>query len=534
MEEAIEVLETESGRRSHVCTICGEAFSEDDMLKVRMADGNWDWVCADCACEWERDTSCDVGLFLCDDCKEFYMVCLSSLEDCERGIHVCGECRDENWCECASCGKWFRLDGMRKAEELYDDGSNTGNTVSLCEECFREEACRCVSCSEWFWPKDNMPSHDGSVYCGDCFDEQFECCDRCGDYEPRDDMRTVHVSYRNEERWCDHCVENHAFTCDGCGETFCDDNYHCYGEGYESYCEDCWDQMDHYDEDEENDSIHSYGYKPSPEFHGTQADNEPFMGVELECGGANYSDRDCAAAMLADDVSGDLLYLKEDGSITYAGFEMVTHPCTLKFHEEEFPWASILETCRTHGLRSHDLKEPHGLHVHLTRGALDERLWRLLDAFVNNNEVEMTKLARRKGNSYCKYNSQENVAPGYSCDRYRAVNFQNSHTIELRLFRGSLIENTVLATLEIAHSFWDVLHRHGEDYLRMIPQEYQSGHRAGMEYATASRLMLEDWTDMMCEEPRYARALQYMRSRGAFSGFFGEDVRNEKREDAAE
>ena len=46
------------------------------------------------------------------------------------------------------------------------------------------------------------------------------------------------------------------------------------------------------------------------------------------------------------------LYCKHDGSLD-DGFEMVTHPRTLAYHQAEMPWAAILQKAVQMGYTSH-------------------------------------------------------------------------------------------------------------------------------------------------------------------------------------
>lgn len=274
-----------------------------------------------------------------------------------------------------------------------------------------------------------------------------------------------------------------------------------------------------------NALIHGHNYvPPSLKFHKTRKDGiaEPFMGFELEAGGATEAEKDDAAYAIMHEIKSQNVNLLHDGTIPYAGFEMVSQPFTLNAHYDA-PWAKMLKICIGHGFKSHDLGSVVGIHVHITRDRTTEQMWRLADAFINRFQDDFEKIARRHGTSYCKYNSdtcwidvrgnaRRTCKPGYSNDRYRALNFQNADTIEFRIFNGSLIHNTLLATLELVHSIWNALHMHEDDYATLVPNETCLID----DYVAAVELFKKDWLKLLSDDTRYSRALAYVKSKCAF------------------
>ena len=129
---------------------------------------------------------------------------------------------------------------------------------------------------------------------------------------------------------------------------------------------DDYDERDDYEptgdfyNNETNQGVHNYSYKPRPNFHG-MSDSNLFLGFELEVNiPSNSSRRMNKCVELANDTLGSLGYLKEDGSIPY-GFELVTHPMTYQFAMESFPW-SLLSDLEQNGAENH---EDCGMHVHV-------------------------------------------------------------------------------------------------------------------------------------------------------------------------
>ncbi len=273
--------------------------------------------------------------------------------------------------------------------------------------------------------------------------------------------------------------------------------------------------------------IHSHSYKPTLQFHKTRKDNaeEPFMGFELEAGGATYDGMDDAAYEVMHEIKSRNVCLCHDGTIPSYGFEMVSQPFTLDAHADA-PWAKMLDICMSHELKSHDLGDRVGIHVHITRNRTTEEMWRLADAFANLYRSDFEKMARRGGTDYCAYYAERVLGgrcciPGNSSNRYRAINFQNENTIEFRMFNGSLIHNTLLATLEIVHSLWAVLHKHEMDYATLVPRPRCFAE----DYVAAVELFKADWLKELVGNARYARALSYVKDKCAFASELKQEAR---------
>ena len=214
--------------------------------------------------------------------------------------------------------------------------------------------------------------------------------------------------------------------------------------------------------------IHDYYHKPEPEFRGN---GSRFFGVELEVDGAGESNRNAQLILDAANSGEERVYIKHDGSLN-EGFEIVTHPMTLEYHLKEMPWAEVLAKAKEMGYLSHQAGTC-GLHVHINRTAFgeteaeqDEAIARLLYFFEKNFE-ELIKFSRRSPSQLKKwaarYGLKENPkeildhAKG-DCrgERYTCVNLTNAHTIECRMWRGTLKYNTLAATLQLIDRICDV------------------------------------------------------------------------------
>ena len=124
-------------------------------------------------------------------------------------------------------------------------------------------------------------------------------------------------------------------------------------------CWDCYTRM------ERANAIQDYYYKPAFSFYGT---GPRFLGVELEVDGAGESDRNAWELLSIANQGGEKrLFCKHDGSLD-DGFELVTHPMSLDYHQKEMPWPQILRKAAEMGYTSHQAGTC-GLHVHVSRAA---------------------------------------------------------------------------------------------------------------------------------------------------------------------
>lgn len=289
-----------------------------------------------------------------------------------------------------------------------------------------------------------------SGYCQPC-GNRMVTCERCGEADNEDDMHTV-----SGDDWCNSCYEDYSEYCSRCD---C-----CYNPRYGRCCGGSHD-------------VHDYGYKPYPQFHWVDndpdADRHVFMGFELEVesDGETYDGPELVQSHLD-----DLVYFKEDGSLD-DGFEIVTHPMTLAYaHSMDWTWTQGL---LDQGYRSWD-RSTCGLHVHVDRRGFNGRLHQYsFTLLLMRNKALSYLIAGRQGNSYASFDKNvrteipKHLKGQYNnAQRYSAVNVLPTSTLEVRMFRGSLKKERILAALEYVHS----------------AVEYSRGARSGVgaeEYLTA-------------------------------------------------
>lgn len=300
------------------------------------------------------------------------------------------------------------------------------------------------------------------VHCEDCgtlFDAEDERFDDC-------------VRSDGNIFVCEDCYERSWNTCTNCDCLIHEDDT--YWHDGEPYCESC-----HYDmednEEEEGGTMHDYGYKPEPKFYALKDNGDTiaaykpgtmYLGVELEIDNGR-SVSSCLNDLGEIDSAEDYFYCKHDGSLN-EGIEIVSHPCTLDYHLKKFPWSEIIEAAKNNGFKSHDVSTC-GLHVHVSREGfgsnsdiqdlniakaiiLTDRLWDEIVNFSRRNCNQLDRWAKKPDAKIYSYDTETSAVAkakkSGSHDRYKAINLCNTNTVEFRLFRGTLVEGTLKATLQ--------------------------------------------------------------------------------------
>lgn len=243
--------------------------------------------------------------------------------------------------------------------------------------------------------------------------------------------------------------------------------------------------------------IHNYSYKPEPEI-GYKNDRESrehlTFGVELECeprnDGGNIRMDAYALSDRIDEIPGGRTYCKSDGSLSN-GVEIVSHPGTLAHHMYVMHWRQIQRTCEKAGFRSHDAANS-GLHVHVGRAQLGstdaerDDVTRKVQVLFALYTAELTRFSRRRRSCLEQWAPIDRLGvtpddirhvssgaqlaswaharvPAYRSnhnDRYTAVNVTNSATVEIRIFRGTLKRDTLIAAIQLVSNVFEYAMAH--------------------------------------------------------------------------
>lgn len=328
-----------------------------------------------------------------------------------------------------------------------------------------EEKIYCSHCGAVI-DTDDYEEVDGQIVCSDCIENYTTVCDCCGERIWSDDAEGDDYTYL-----CSYCYQNHYTRCSNCdGLIHNDDAYRLDGE---DYCHECYDE-----ERDKCQHIHDYSYKPEPIFYG---DSNRYFGVELEIDGAGKDDDYAEELLDIANNDGEYIYIKSDGSLD-DGMELVSHPMTLDYHKNYF-WSDIMRKAVSLGYRSHQTSTC-GLHIHINRTAFSdnreeqdeiisrilyfvEHHWNEMLKFSRRSEYTMNRWAARYGYEHTPKAIMDKVKKGNN-GRYAAVNLCNYHTVEFRMFRGTLKYNTFIAAIELANRICDVAMYNTDDSIAKL------------------------------------------------------------------
>lgn len=197
-------------------------------------------------------------------------------------------------------------------------------------------------------------------------------------------------------------------------------------------------------------------------------------GIEYEVAFRNY-DRAWGERMsdYLRDAVGGRLKCETDGSVS-SGFECISYPATLGCHRNSYGWKHFFEVLHSDD-ENHRPKTTiagnNGMHVHVSRASLGttDRTQRLaimkmvylLDKFVrvfttlggrDYSDASRGQYCYRNGAGIVDTDSSEvamEKADSTGRTRYRAVNMQNSTTVEIRIFAVDNKYETFLGRLEL-------------------------------------------------------------------------------------
>lgn len=323
----------------------------------------------------------------------------------------------------------------------------------------------CNNCDRLTYVDEMTFTENDTCYCNNCSDHYFYC-DDCERYFDTGCEQMIHTE--NDDYICSNCYYNSYVTCDECGIAVLNDEYY-YGEDTECYyCERCWDNRP-------RRVINNYSYKPEPIFYGN---GKWHTGTELEIENKGCKDNNTIANEIIERFN-NAIYCKTDGSLN-RGFEIVSHPFDINtLYKNEEKVQSAMQYLINNDFRS-DETSTCGLHVHVSRNAFgndtetQEKNIEKMFLFFETYKSEICSLARRNGNSYAYFNSDNkdmnNKQKKYEClsleyikkykdngDRYKVINTNNRNTIEIRIFKGTLNFKTFMATIEFVNNLVEII-----------------------------------------------------------------------------
>jgi hypothetical protein len=344
---------------------------------------------------------------------------------------------------CAGCEIELGDEVFTVAEETY------------CNDCFNDNCFTCNECSDIF-SVDEANEVNGYNYCDDCYNENYTNCEWCSE--------NVHDDNTNYLDCCEVrvCDSHGTYFCERCDATMCEDCIISLDDcdDYNYLCSDCNSSID------SSNLIHKHGFKPELYFYGENK-YKLYAGIELETEMSSDHSRALAAEITKQLYSADLLNsnpddqhfinLQYDGSLE-GGYEIVTQPIDIFNFGTYFDFSN-LEKLIAEGVRSFD-SDRCGIHIHLSREAFsDTHLWRFMKMFYKN-EYPISILAQRRNSRWASFSNEVNNVGEYIKDkkcndnRYVALNLQNSTTIEVRVFKGTMRATTIQRHLELLSALY--------------------------------------------------------------------------------
>lgn len=308
-------------------------------------------------------------------------------------------------------------------------------------------------------------------------DQALILCD-CGHVEVEGD----HHETNGGSTFCNGCTDDHReidgewYHADDCYYWESDDDYHTEAEPEDSD-----------DDDDSSSLIRSWGSSTDSLCHDRSFTSSTMgdfiMGVELEVESSSGYMQDAAEDTFNyfEDARRDYVTLKEDGSLSSYGFEIVTAARKLQDHLELFSdW-------KPHRSLSAWNPGTCGVHVHIDSRAFSGMTLGKFLMFINAdcNQTLIKSIAGRhpntdsKAQSYCAKLGQSvletpsKALKADHVDRYRMVNlcnlsyqeqtrlktpsvYRNSKgdysTVELRIFKASLRKERLLSQIEFTHA----------------------------------------------------------------------------------
>lgn len=224
-------------------------------------------------------------------------------------------------------------------------------------------------------------------------------------------------------------------------------------------------------------NVNSYNYSPSEMvFLGEGA---PYLGAEIELGGCSSYRSTVHPSMITSVITKNNphMYVMHDGSVDY-GFEMATVPATLESHMDTklFDYKNGFKVAKALGFTAGN-NDSCGLHVHVSKSYFSNPsiAFLLMNAFLGENWLNVVRFTRRSSERLNRWASPSftrelmhyittsdrsatlnttmyNTLVGAGNSKYVALNYYKPHTMEFRIFRGTLNYRTYMATLQFVHN----------------------------------------------------------------------------------
>ena len=431
---------------------------------------------------------------ICKHCGQIVMFddCLVDLR--HYAYCVCRDCLRKLYTDCVCCGKYY-LNPSRMLKPLKDDkGEEIGRVCTgcidqglyayckdckalvvgkdcgfykhlnkhICKKCIERDYKICSFCDKLHRRHDMIGDYDGRMRCKPC-GTKFALCSSCNYFHE------VGETQEAEGRiYCTSCFNDHFMLCGYCGEYYRRGTLIENEDTGEFYCLDCGIDNNLPLNLRNRRLIQNYGYKPQPKFRKEVGDDTLHFGMELEVemGSNGINKEEMAKKLLR--VMKSFGYFKPDGSLNN-GFEIVTHPFTWRwFKKNRKIFEGMSKLLIENGYRSYE-PATCGIHIHLSKVSFLHKmhLFKFLKFFYDNHEFLkiISQRDSRSTSGSCQWgrraeNNDQKILVKKAKDkywggRYTAVNLENEHTAEIRIFRGTLKVESIFKNIEFSKGVFE-------------------------------------------------------------------------------
>lgn len=371
---------------------------------------------------------------------------------------------------CSKCKNNVIIEPLNPTKNIFSDNI-------FCEECKNKFLSKCVGCGKFYKKEGIKIDKKGNLYCICCYDNFYGRCQSCEE----ETLRTSLKQYK-ENVYCQTCWEIRFGTCEICQNVVFLERL-IFNEEYNiTHCLNC---------NPKTKDIRNYAYRPMKwdfkelpyetknvtkvrekqvgEIKQIEINERTlFMGVELEVepssevvketirGNKNplLNEAHKFLSFLKSEYLDNMFYLKYDSSIN--GFEIVTHPFSLKYSHKYLKWEKILKWLVKNNFTSY-LNERCGLHVHLNKAHFNKLDLIKLRTFFSVNSVPLFAFSKRseKMMEFAKYEvfNLSTFRTELQIGRHWALNINtDKNTVEIRIFRGTLSYERFIASLQFAQA----------------------------------------------------------------------------------
>lgn len=254
-------------------------------------------------------------------------------------------------------------------------------------------------------------------------------------------LRRLAYTHPHGGRLCESCYDEIVYTCNDCGSEGTDDDMVC-DEWGDRRCEGCCDRS--------RSGVSDYGDRSADTMRSETSDKLKY-GIELEV--EAHGGQTDGADWIRQYLDTDYCVLKEDGSLSDDGIEIVTRPDSVEVHARK--WAEFFSNRPERSLASWTTGRC-GMHVHVSKAALSQLQLGKMLVFVNEptNQSLVSKIAGRTSDRWARTSKKKISDVRYDDERYVALNI-TPKTAEFRIFKGTLNKRGFMKNLEFCQALVD-------------------------------------------------------------------------------